>query len=60
VKEEEKKTPDERKDTNVNKSQTKADEEKKLAKDGSEVDPAKGSRLGNVDKFYRDPNQPGV
>ena len=48
------------KDLNVNKSQTKADEEKKFAKDGSEVEPAHGSRLGNVDKSYRDPNQPGV
>lgn len=57
---EEKKENDKKENLNVNKSQTKADEEKKFAKDGSEVDPAKGSRLGNVDKFYRDPNQPGV
>ena len=49
-----------KKDLNVNKSQTKADEEEKFAKDGSEVDTARGSRLGNVDQSYRDPNQPGV
>lgn len=57
---EKKKTTDKNKDLNVNKSQTKADEEKKFAKDGSEVEPARGSRIGNVDKSYRDPNQPGV
>lgn len=51
---------DDKKDLNVNKSQTKADEEKKFAKDGSEVNPARGSRMGNVDKSYRDPNQPGI
>lgn len=58
--EEKKKTTDKNKDLNVNKSQTKADEDKKFAKDGSEVEPARGSRIGNVDKSYRDPNQPGV
>lgn len=60
--EDKKKNFDKEKDQelNVNKSQTKADEEKKFAKDGSEVNPAHGSRLGNVDQSYRDPNQPGV
>lgn len=59
MKDENKKATEE-KDVNVNKSQTKPAEEKQLAKDGSEVEPARGSRLGNVDKSYRDQNQPGA